>query len=159
MAEATIREIMCVNPSTSTDIGQIQALANLVANFAKILPGGQLLSDIVLAVPGVLATIEELNASPDDVYLTTTYPGKLIDSVWPADGKTVSMEANQTEYPQIVIPVFGDTSLYIWDEDFSGDELMGSVLLREDEQGQGEIARVAYNPQEASVYYVKYHID
>ncbi|WP_406086512.1 hypothetical protein [Kitasatospora purpeofusca] len=56
----------------------------------------------------------------------------------------------------------GRASWRVCDPDYdsvSSDDLLGSVQIREDEQGRGNVAKVAKSDVEGSVYYVTYAVN
>jgi hypothetical protein len=159
MATATIKMIFCVQQATGTDFAVNAAIAALPE---KIVPGqfsGSRLLDAVRSLPGVISAIDTARADPDDLYVTANTEGVIDNAIWPGSGNTVDMQAGQSVTPEIAIDFSHSQNISLWDEDTSGDDLLGSVTIMETEQGQGEIAKLAKSSVEGSVYYVFYTVD
>lgn len=159
-ATATILNVWCLHAATGTDAGVNQALADLAAAVPLTELGAGSLEDVVRAVPSVVQMIDTARSDCDDLYITTDTAGGLAQSIWPGGEQTVSIQAGQSASPGISVPVSFAQNVSLWDFDsVSSDDLLGSVQILEEEQGRGNIAKLAKSDVEGSVYYVTYSVN
>ncbi|WP_020123157.1 hypothetical protein [Streptomyces canus] len=139
-ATATIDEVVCPRPSTSTDFslsGVIDSVLQPVYN----LPGAA------------------LDEQPDDLYVTTDPHAGADHAVWPGDS-TFSAAAGAQIPLGIQLTADGSQEVLLWDQDdVSAHHLLGSVTISEDEQGRGSLSKPARSEEERSYYCVQYHVD
>lgn len=158
-ATATILNLWCLRHATGTDLGVNEALAGLVPSVPLADLGGTALGDFVKSLPGVIGAIDSARSDPDNLYLTTDTSGGLDNSIWPPDRGTVDTQAEQSHSPGVTVPVSFSQNLSLWDRDVLSDDLLGSVMILESEQGAGELAKLAKSDVESSYYYVTYRVD
>ncbi|MFG3436820.1 hypothetical protein ACGF0J_06200 [Nonomuraea sp. NPDC047897] len=159
-ATATIQEIYCVRHATGTDAGANQALGDLASVVTESQLGSEPLSSFVRRFPGVVAAMDSARSDPDNLYITMDTSGDLDQSVWPPGHSTVDMQADQSRAPGLSVPVSHSQNISLWDHDgVSSDDLLGSITIREDERGVGQIAKLAKSDVESSCYYVTYRVD
>lgn len=157
-ATATIDEVVCLRPATSTDFDLAAVIDNLLQPVYQ-LPGAELVRQLS-GIGDVGQMIQEaLDEAPDDLYATSTQAPGVENAVWP-QGTTVEAGAGNRIPVGITIAVEGAQDLFLWDRDTgSPDDLLGSVTISEDEQGQGPVSKLAHSDEEHSYYYVNYHVD
>jgi hypothetical protein len=159
MATATINMIYCVQQATGTDVAVNEAIASLPEKIVPAELGASSVLDAVRSLPGVISAIDTARADPDDLYVTTDTQGSVDNAIWPGSGQTVDMQAGQSVTPGIAVNVAFSQNISLWDEDVSGDDLLGSVTIMESEQGQGEIGKLAKSTVEGSFYYIVYTVN
>ena len=162
MPTATVQTIYCVQAATGTDFAANQALVNAIMGLTPQFTQNDFASSLlqgIKSLPSVLAAIDAVRADPDDLYITTDTEGDVDNAVWPLPGNTKEVNAEQSFEPGLVLPFEYSQNLSLWDSDVSGDDLLGSVTMTADEQGIGEIAKIARSDIEGSAYYVIYRVD
>jgi hypothetical protein len=156
-ATATIDEIVCLKPSTSTDFslsGVIDSILQPVYN----LPGAALVQQLTGNQDVGQMIQSALDEEPDDLYVTTDSNAGADHAVWPG-GSTFSAAAGAQIPLGIQLTVDGSQEVFLWDQDdVSADDLLGSVTISEDEQGGGSLSKLAHSEEERSYYYVQYHV-
>jgi hypothetical protein len=158
-ATATILDVWCLRQATGTDAGVNQALADIV-DVVALDQIGESLADFVKGLPATIGAMDSARSDPDDLYLTTNTGGGLDNAIWPGGETTQSMQADQSAAPGISVPVNFSQNVSLWDHDsVSDDDLLGSVHILEEEQGRGNIARLAKSDIESSYYYVTYRVE
>ncbi|WP_051755135.1 hypothetical protein [Kitasatospora purpeofusca] len=159
-ATATIRDVWCLHAATGTDVGVNEAIADLAESIPLDELGLGSLESVVRGIPSAVQMIDTARSDPDDLYITTDTAGGLDHSIWPGGEQTTSIQAGQSAQPGIDVPVSFAQNVSLWDFDsVSSDDLLGSVQIREDEQGRGNIAKLAKSDVEGSVYYVTYAVN
>lgn len=159
MPRATITMIYCVHEATGTDLSVNQAIAGLPERLPREFDVLGLFG-VITALPGVISAIDTARADPDNLYVTTSTEGGIANSIWPESGSTRDMQAGQSNHLGIVVDFVGSQNISLWDwDEFSGDDLLGSVTILETDLGQGEIAKLAKSLVEQSYYYVLYRVD
>jgi hypothetical protein len=159
-ATATILEVWCLRPATGTDAGVNDSLAGLADSLVPEELGGLALADFLKNVPGVISAIDSGRSDPDDLYMTTNTSGGVDSAIWPGGGRTVSMSAEQSQAPQVLVDVDFSQNISLWDRDsISRDDHLGSIKIKEDEQGLGEQIKLAKSDVESSYYYITYRVD
>jgi hypothetical protein len=158
MPTATIQTIRCVRSSGGIDSGVFDALATLPATVAP--DQIDALIRAVAALPGVVEAIDAARNDPDNLYITTdTSPGR-DNALWPGVGELVEMRPDQSIAPDVTVAFDTTQNLSLWDYDtVSRDDLLGSIMMAADEQGQGVIGRLASSSVEGSLYYIIYRVD
>jgi hypothetical protein len=158
MPTATIQTIRCVRSASGIDSGVFESFARLPLT---VLPS-ELDAAIaaVKALPGVLAAIDAARADPDNLYITAQTTADRDLALWPAPGRDVSMLPDQSVAPSVSLDFDHSQNLSLFDHDIvSADDHLGSIMMSADEQGKGEVARLASSSVEGSVYYVIYRVD
>ncbi|MEV5150587.1 hypothetical protein AB0K81_01360 [Streptomyces werraensis] len=161
-ATATIDEVVCLRPATSTDF-DLSAVINSLLQPVYQLPGAELIHQLS-GIGDVGQMIQDaLDEAPDDLYATSTASSGVENAVWPG-GSTVTAGAGNRLAVGITLPVEGSQDLFLWDQDTGGpfgsaDDLLGSVTISEDERGMGPLSKLAHSEEEHSYYYVNYHVD
>jgi hypothetical protein len=159
-ATATVLEVWCLRQSTGTDAGVNSSLAGLADTLVPDQLGGLALAEFLRNLPGVASAIDSARSDPDDFYLTTDTSGGMDNAIWPGGGQTISMSAGQSKSPQVTVDVDFSQNLSCWDRDsVSRDDHLGSIKIREDEQGLGEQIKLAKSDVESSYYYITYRVD
>ncbi|OIJ63715.1 hypothetical protein [Streptomyces mangrovisoli] len=158
-ATATIDEIVCLRPSTSTDFSLAGVIDGLLQPVYNLVPGGSVLQQVT-GNPDVGQMIQSaLDDEPDDLYVTTDSNAGADHAVWPG-GSTFSAGAGAQIPLGVQLTVDGSQDVFLWDQDdVSADDLLGSVTITEDEQGSGSLSKLAHSEEEHSYYYVEYHVD
>ncbi|RWP61172.1 MAG: hypothetical protein E5Y63_19360 [Mesorhizobium sp.] len=162
MPTATVQTIYCVQPATGTDFGVNQAVLDAIMSLTPQFSQNDFASSLlqgIASLPSVLAAIDAARADPDNLYITTDTEGDVDNAVWPSPGNTKEVNAKQSFEPGLVLPFEYSQNLSLWDSDISGEDLLGSVTMTADEQGTGEIAKIARSDIEGSAYYVIYRVD
>ncbi|MFJ4840459.1 hypothetical protein [Streptomyces sp. NPDC088746] len=157
-ATATIDEVVCLRPATSTAF-DLASVVNGLLQPVYQLPG----ADLVRHVSGftdVGRMIQDaLDEAPDDLYATSVPSSGVDHAVWPPGSTTVEAGAGHRLPVGITLPVEGSQDIFLWDRDTSSDDLLGSISISEAEQGQGALSKLAHSEEERSYYYVNYHVD
>ncbi|MFG1948103.1 hypothetical protein [Nonomuraea sp. NPDC048826] len=158
-ATARIQQVWCLRHATGTDTGVVEGLADLApVKLLSELDGGAL-ADFIKGLPHVVSAIDSARSDPDDFFITTTTSGHLDESIWPPDHTTVEMQADQTQTPNVDVPVQFSQNISLWDfDDISDNDLLGSITVLESEAGAGSIAKLAKSEIESSYYYVTYEV-
>lgn len=156
MAFASVHTIFCIRPATGTDFHVLQAIANLAETVLSAeIPGPFL--DGIQALPTVVAAIDVASADPDDLFITTL-SDDVDDAIWPSPGETASVGAGQSFAPNLTFQFDHSQNISLFDDDFSSNDLLGSITMFASEAGMGEIAKVAKSDVEGSAYYVIYEV-
>jgi hypothetical protein len=116
------------------------------------------LINIISGLPEVIAAIDTARSDPDDLFITTDTAGNLDSAIWPGSRQTVDMQAGQSQTLLLDIPFSYAVNVSLWDEDVSANDLLGSITVREDEAGTGELAKLAKSDVESSAYNVIYEV-
>ena len=157
-ATATIDEVVCLRPATSTDF-DLAGVINSLLKPVYELPGAELVHHLS-GIGDVGRMIQDaLDEAPDDLYATGVPSSGTDHAVWPVGGTTVEAGAGARLAVGITLPVDGSQDIFLWDQDASSDDLLGSVTISEAEQGQGSLSKLAHSDEEHSYYYVNYHVD
>ncbi|MFI9772210.1 hypothetical protein ACIHJG_35910 [Streptomyces sp. NPDC052415] len=164
MPTANIVELWCLKPATGTDFGHLTpSLQGLLSGFEKIFVDetGQAVAATVKAIPGLVTALDEVQADPDNVYLTVNDSSGLDNSVWPGNGETRDMNKGQVAHPSLAIPFDFSMSLNLWEKDsfLDDDDPLGAIRIDKDDVDRGHIAQVASSEVEGSFYYVTYRVD
>jgi hypothetical protein len=164
MVTATILMIFCVKESTPADTGaDLQALVKGLAQLPALLPEDVPVAEAAERVPGLVEAIAAAASASDNLYLTGATVGGLANALWPLDDSgptTVAIQAGQSVAPDLRIDLEFSQNLSLFDfDDFSDDDLLGSVTILASEQGAGPISKLARSFREASAYYVSYSVD
>lgn len=160
MPTATVSTIFCVQQATGTDLAVNEAIANLPQTLLPEQIAGVSAIAAIRALPGVISAIDTARSDPDDLYVTTNTNGGRDNAIWPEPGTNVAMQAGQSVAPELTVDFSTSQNLSLWDYDsVSDDDLLGSVMMLADEQGQGEIVKLASSAVESSYYYVVYRVD
>ncbi|MFJ2093276.1 hypothetical protein ACIOEW_29000 [Streptomyces sp. NPDC087901] len=157
-ATATIDEVVCLRPATSTDF-DLASVVNGLLQPVYQLPGAELVRH-VSGIGDVGQMIQDaLDEAPDDLYATSVPASGVDHAVWPSGETTVEAGAGNRFPVGITLPVDGSQDIFLWDRDASSDDLLGSITISEAEQGQGTLSKLAHSEEENSYYYVNYHVD
>ncbi|TIT17851.1 MAG: hypothetical protein E5W70_31140 [Mesorhizobium sp.] len=164
MPTATVQTIYCVQPATGTDFGVNQAVIDAIMSLTPQFTQNDFASNLlhgIRSLPSILGAIDAIRADPDNLFITTGTEGNVDDAVWPSPGNTREVNADQSFEPGLVLPFEYSQNLSLWDEDgpLNGNDPLGSVTMTADEQGTGEIAKIARSDIEGSAYYVIYRVD
>ncbi|MFG3141653.1 hypothetical protein ACGFZA_36225 [Streptomyces sp. NPDC048211] len=158
-ATATIDEVVCLRPATSTDF-DLASVVNGLLQPVYQLPGAELIHQ-VSGIGDVGQMIQDaLDEAPDDLYATSVPDSGVDHAVWPPGASTVEAGAGNRLPVGVTLPVEGSQDIFLWDrDDVSSDDLLGSITISEAEQGQGALSKLAHSEEEKSYYYVNYHVD
>src|SRR5690349_20368057 len=150
-ATATIEEFICVRPAPSTDF-DLGAVINTLLAPVYELPGAHLIDRITGNVDIGRLISDAANEEPDELYAKATDSPGLDNKVWPP-GDPVEAAAGQRNSVGYTFPMEGATTVFLWEKDgspFGNDDKLGSVVIDETEQGQGDLSKIAYSEEEKS---------
>jgi hypothetical protein len=158
MPTGTIQALVCIKSASGVDIGVFHAFAQLPT---PILPSGiDATINILKASPGVIEAIDAARADPDNLYVTLQTGADRDRAIWPGPGQDVDMLPGQSARVGISVDFEFSQNVSLFDYDTVGsDDHLGSVTILADEQGQGDIAKLASSIVEGSAYYVIYRVD
>ena len=161
-ATATIDEVVCLRPATSTDF-DLEAVVKSLLEPVFALPGGGVLERLADIAQVEQMISDAVNEQPDDLYLTATESSGMENAIWPS-GEPVRVAARDRIPVGVPITVEGSQDIFLFDKDEGGlfgsdDDVLGSVTISEDDRGMGPLSKLAHSEEEHSFYYVNYHVD
>lgn len=159
MPNLSIEMLYCVTAATGVD----GAVNVAIARLAPTLPGAAAVEGIqkaVAQVPGLIQAIDQARQDPDNLYLTLGDARGSENAAWPGQRARLPMQGAQSTALNVEHEFAHSVNISLWDYDeFSDDDLLGSVTALAEEAGRGPIAKLATSPIEGSAYYVVYHVD
>ncbi|MFE9968544.1 hypothetical protein [Streptomyces sp. NPDC005525] len=161
-ATATIDEVVCLRPATSTDF-DLDAVVKTLLEPVFALPGGGVLEKLADIAQVEQMISDAVTEQPDDLYITATASAGLENAIWPSGDPVQAAARDRIEVGRTV-SVEGTQDIFLFDKDEGGvfgspDDVLGSVTISEDERGMGSLSKLAHSEEEHSFYYVNYHVD
>ncbi|PPJ02527.1 hypothetical protein C5E43_26290 [Nocardia cyriacigeorgica] len=160
MATVTITRVYCVKEASGTDLDSLGSVIGdaFRSTLPRELSDGISPGDAVESIADLVVAIDEVSASPDDLFITTDTDGDIDNSIWPPDKDTQEIQRRQLLTPNVSVEFTDAVNISLWDEDTSGNDLLASVQAFETEMGTVQ-TKFGYSEVEGSAYYVTYRVE
>ena len=174
MPTLIIHAIDCKVHSTGVDQAVVQSAINVIAGAAKVgaasAPflgpvGGAVgaaltaASELILAIPGLIAAIDAAGDSPDQLYLSLSNDPDASQRIWPLPSENYEIRSGQIVRPNLIIPFTNVIDITFWEYDSgSSDDFLGRLTVDTSHAGGVRYQLVA-RPSEGNIYVVAYSVE